>query len=484
MEEIINIGSRRELFWDNTIVDTERTQTSAKLHHPIERECVLTFDDPWGGDGACYMSIIDDNGVFRLYNNVHRTCDYPGKDKWPHSTVCYAESTDGIHWEKPVIGNIDFLGSKENNIVFGPVFDENGNELHNFGGDGFRALVDPRPDCPPDERIKAISDYEGKLWLHVSADGMHFRTVGPLDIHGAFDSVNSLLYNEEKEVFQCYYRDYHAPFKPGDRHWIRDIRLTESKDLVHWSVPQHMRYDPFVDWELYTNGVCHYYRAPHVYFALPARYNERRIGWSQNYEQLCGRDRRYERFTKMDPRTGTAVTDALFMTSRNGVDWTRYGDAFMSPGPENPANWVYGSCYISNGIIETKSTHPGCENEISMYCAENRWMGKPAQLYRYTLRLDGFVSQNASWYTSKLFTKKLIFEGKDLFINFSTSAFGGIEIRMTGEDGRQIIAKDVFGDSCNRRVIFENGSPADFAGTPVTIEFTMCDADLYSIKFE
>ena len=31
--------------------------------------------------------------------------------------VCYAMSKDGLHWEKPELGLIDFNGSKKNNIV-------------------------------------------------------------------------------------------------------------------------------------------------------------------------------------------------------------------------------------------------------------------------------------------------------------------------------------------------------------------------------
>ena len=32
--------------------------------------------------------------------------------------VSYAESEDGIHWEKPKLGIIDVGGSKQNNVVF------------------------------------------------------------------------------------------------------------------------------------------------------------------------------------------------------------------------------------------------------------------------------------------------------------------------------------------------------------------------------
>ena len=197
---------------------------------------------------------------------------------------------------------------------------------------------------------------------------------------------------------------------------------------------------------------------------------------------------RRERFETLDKRCAIAVTDCLFMTSRDGINWKRYNDAFLRPGPESGRNWCYGDVYLSSGLVETASPYRGCDNEISMYCGENRWMGIPGEIYRYTMRLDGFVSQNAAWDSPwdspALVTKKFIYEGKDLFINFATSAYGHMTITLRADDGRSIYTGEIFGDSTNRHVVFENGSPADFEGQPVVMEIKMRDADIYSFKFE
>ena len=34
-----------------------------------------------------------------------------------HCRACYAESSDGVHWEKPKLGLHEFDGSKANNII-------------------------------------------------------------------------------------------------------------------------------------------------------------------------------------------------------------------------------------------------------------------------------------------------------------------------------------------------------------------------------
>ena len=39
------------------------------------------------------------------------------KDGYDREWTCYAESTDGIHWEKPDLGLYEVMGTKKNNVV-------------------------------------------------------------------------------------------------------------------------------------------------------------------------------------------------------------------------------------------------------------------------------------------------------------------------------------------------------------------------------
>ena len=135
-------------------------------------------------------------------------------------------------------------------------------------------------------------------------------------------------------------------------------------------------------------------------------------------------------------------------------------------------------------MIETPGNYPGTDNEISMYMFTNHWMGIPAELYRYTMRIDGFVSYNATYKPQILTTKPFIFEGDQLFINFSTSAIGYIYIKMKGDDGNEINSYELFGDKIDRQVGFKDGTPAQFKGKPVVMEIKMSDADIYSFIFK
>ena len=99
---MLYIGKMRELFWDNYIIDTDKTTASLKLHSPIRRECVLVHDEPWEGDGSDYHNFFKDkNGIYRMYYLGWQTMN---PDKTQHTIddicICYAESTDGINWSK------------------------------------------------------------------------------------------------------------------------------------------------------------------------------------------------------------------------------------------------------------------------------------------------------------------------------------------------------------------------------------------------
>ena len=131
---------------------------------------------------------------------------------------------------------------------------------------------------------------------------------------------------------------------------------------------------------------------------------------------------------KFSPRYGTAITDGLFMSSRDGRVFKRWGEAFIRPGIECKHNWVYGDGYQNWGVIETAAEDPLAPPELSFYATENIWK-TATRLRRYTLRLDGFVSLAAPLKGGEVSTKPLIFTGSALTLNFATSAAGAFASR-------------------------------------------------------
>ncbi|MCK5704063.1 MAG: hypothetical protein KAI29_23075, partial [Cyclobacteriaceae bacterium] len=190
-------------------------------------------------------------------------------------------------------------------------------------------------------------------------------------------------------------------------------------------------------------------------------------------------------------RYGTALTEGLLMASRDGETFKRWNEAFLRPGIERGGTWNYGQQYIAWSVVETKSALEGAPNEISLYAVENYWTGTSSDLRRYTLRIDGFVSVNAPMSGGELITKPLTFTGSKLFLNFSSSAAGGIQVEIQDKNGKPLPgftledSPPLFGDSIERIVTWKNGRDlSSLEGKTIRLRFLIKDADLFSFKFK
>ena len=182
--EPIDIGTRLELMVDDHLIAELSGKAELRLHRPIPREVAIVHDAPWEGNNCAYHTVIQDENVYRMYyrgTNFDMTND---KIRETHqAVVCYAESDDGIHWNKPNLGLFEFGDSKQNNIVW------KGKGCHNFA-----PMKDANPDCPPEAKYKALGGLpgEGGLFAFRSPDGIHWSLLSekPVITKGAFDSQN------------------------------------------------------------------------------------------------------------------------------------------------------------------------------------------------------------------------------------------------------------------------------------------------------
>ena len=63
---MLNIGNRRECFFDSYLIDEEKTTAERRIHAPQRRETVLVHDAPWEGNGCNYYNMFYDNGIWRM----------------------------------------------------------------------------------------------------------------------------------------------------------------------------------------------------------------------------------------------------------------------------------------------------------------------------------------------------------------------------------------------------------------------------------
>ncbi len=475
----IRIDNDRICLFDSTMLELRRTSAQRVYHQPEKREFSVPLDKPWEGD-ISFTVILKDDDIYRMYYLAGSRVNAEQTSFEMENTfkVCYMESKDGLRWERPNLGIVEFNGTKDNNIIINEAVE-------------FFVFKDTNPSCPAAEKYKAIFQRQYKLYCMFSADGIHFgeeRLIADADY---YDTLNVAFYDENKGCYVCYVRGDHRPdgreFPPfkNKRRIIyyavrRDIRVMYSKDFLHWSKSERIKIDGIEEsMQLYTNHISKYYRAPQYYIGFPVRYNERKLKWTKSYDDLCGAKYRRNRFN-IFPRYGTVMTDCIFIHGKDGLRFEKSPKAFLQPGREREDGWLYGECYPVYGFVETPNDLYGYP-ETSLYAYEGLW-GNDCKLVRYAMRPDGFVSYRADEEIKKIKTKKFIFKGNALEMNFSTSAMGSIVVQITDGE-RTIKSGELFGDDLAKKVWFPKGDLAKFQGKEVAMTILLKEAEVYSFQF-
>jgi len=469
-ETVLDVGSRRELFVDHYLID-KMNGVSLRLHSPRRAEVALRFDGPLEND-VFYPTVIKDDNVYRMY--------YLGRPGKNNPLFCYAESKDGITWTKPNLGLFEFEGSKSNNIVLLPKeFDRDSPPFHNFV-----PFLDTRPGVSAEERFKGLAG-EGEPWggpglcAYVSGDGIHWKLKKKSVItKGRFDSQNVAFWSESENRYVCYFRilRYWGPvLESGKRaHYARWVARTTSEDFLNWTEPVEMESGDEAPFEhFYINGTQPYFRAPHIYVALTGR--------APGCRALTEAERKI--VTQQFSWATKFNTECIFMTTRGGNRYDRtFKEGFIRSGTDFH-EWSYGSNFAAYGIVQTGPT------EMSVYVMKNASQPS-AYLHRHTLRLDGFVSVHAPYEEGEMITKPFRFEGKELEINFATSAVGHVRIEIRDQSGKPVPdftlkdCRELVGNRIEWVVDWKRGSDvSELAGKAVRLRIVMKDADLYSVRF-
>jgi hypothetical protein len=452
---VIDLGTRRELFVDHYLID-KLAGAELRLQTPRDEGNVLAFDKPWEGAFSAYVTILKDEGKFRAYYRGNPTA---GADGSRGETTCYAESAGGKTWTKPSLGLHVVADTKENNVILA----QTAPFTHNFC-----PMIDGRRGVPADQRYKALGGTSKTgLVAFVSADGLSWRKLReePVITSGAFDSQNVPLWSEAEQKYVCYFRVFKDKF--------RRIARTTSTDFVTWSPMELMEYGDRPVEHLYTNQTSPYFRAPHLYVSIAARFMPGRQVVTAEQAREIG----------VDPKYFGDCSDGIFMTTRGGNRYERtVMDGFLKPGV-GLENWVSRTNYPALNVVETGPA------EMSFYANQN--YGQPtAHLRRYSLRTDGFVALHAGYDGGELVTRPFTFGGNELEINFSTSAAGSVKAELQDAAGKPIAGyagadcQEQIGNEIDRVVRWNGKSGvAALSGQPVRLRLVLKDADFFSFRF-
>lgn len=451
MKTAVALGARRELFVDDWLIQS-LDGCRLRLAAPIPREIVWQAQPPIEtAVSGCYNFVHDGDRILMYHRGFYPIGTGAG-DTDTSQTTHLALSRDGIHFERPAFGFVEFEGSANNNIIW------RGYQSHNFV-----AFRDDNPAALPEERFKAVGGGWQALFGLTSPDGIHWRLIQeqPLAIKGGFDSVNVPFWDRTTQRYRLFSRYWDSVNE------CRAIQSCESEDFLRWTEPVPHQYAAGVPREhFYTNATVPCPGAEHLLLSFPKRFVP---------------ERTLDTTGMAYPADG--LSDAVFMTSRDGVHWDRpFLEAWLRPGPD-PRNWSHRSLMPAVGILETA---PG---EWSLYVSEH-YGWDDNRLRRFTVGAHRLASIHAGAASGTFTTRPVTFVGDELRINAATAATGSVRIELQDATGQPLPGFGLndmspwFGDAFDMPVRWENGGNlARLAGRPIRLRFSLQDADVYALRF-
>jgi hypothetical protein len=447
---------QRQLFLDDYgiagIENLERT-----LHQPVKKGAVIWPDRPWEYSLQTRCAPIwDPNaGRFKLWMITSTTI--PGV-----AEMTYGESTDGIHWTKPILRQKTLQGTLENNIVtVDPSREWPANGIENV-------VFDPH-DPDPSRRFKGFAHVYTREPM-VSPDGIHWEFLDVPALPSADES--NLSYDHLTRTFIATLKT-NGPYGRAHALWT-------SKDFEHWTDLGVLFHADEQDQILGRKQMEARLANPALYHPPgidPADctvdvYN---IGVSR-YEGV------YLGFPAMFHHTGTSGFHLVQLaSSRNLKNWKRLGDRKTFIGPSEIASGAYDLTQIlppSGPVIRN--------DELWFYYTGIKYRNPPegaekvGAVCRAVLRRDGFISLDAGADAGTLLTQPFTVTAKTLFVNVDADE-GEFRAEILDSDGT-VLARSapLNGDHPRGEVRWRRGHLADLQGKEISIRFTLRNAAFYS----
>jgi len=442
--EFIEVWNEPQVLLDDDflIAESWNIEYEAATLEKHEGNPIIACDQPWEKLMSFTCGLYEDEDkTFKLwYNTIVR-----GKG----TNTCYATSKDGINFEKPNLGLIEFDGSRDNNIVFG-------------GTDACSILKDfNEPD--PNKLYKMgydVVDHRGPgLAIATSPDGLNWTGQRYAALCGhEFDSHNVIVWDDQRGEYNAYVR-----------FWLygkRQIRRATSPDLYHWSKLEWVHgpdEHDIPEMDLYTPAVCKYSAAPNLFVMQTSAFDHAsNMLWIQ------------------------------MALSRDGIKWKRYRHPFIPRGAAG--TWDSGSLYAVPSVmlhddklfVYYKAHDVG---HVAVEAGGGVGVG--------TMRRDGFIALRGGSREGVVTTKTIVFshdgpatpnKGR-LTLNID-AAGGHAQVELLDLNGVPIpgFGKNdcdpITSDSTLHVVTWGGKRAVDhLMGIPIKLRFYLTDSKLYSFRF-
>lgn len=470
--EVIPIDLGRQLFVDDFLIETTNLKRTFHLakYHPSSP--LLSPDKPWEGVGPTARAAMFSDGVwFDPVDQRFKMWYWAGcrPAKRPYAT-CYAESEDGLTWNKPALDVVPGT-----NIVL-----EDDADLPRNSS---TVWLD-RYEKDPSRRYKmfrVISSYkfiDGKKsvrrWMRVSVsgDGIHWRHVGDSDSCGDRSTV---FYNPFRGVWVFSLRGGARAVSRARAYrehtdWAQGIRW-QGKTML-WTCADRLDPDRS-DLDLSRDPV----NAP--WDMVPSQlYNLDAVAYESLMLGLFS-------IWRGQPKTRPKINEVCLGFSRDGFHWSRPDRRAFCPVSEDRDAWNWGNVQSAGG---------GClivGDKLYFYVGgvsgrRGRFWPDPSYVGLAVLRRDGFASMDAGKEEGVLTTRPVRFEGRHLFVNTDVPR-GKLLVEVLDKQGNPIQpftrdrCRPITTDSTLQPVSWEGANDlAAVAGKPVRLRFYLTDGRLYA----
>ena len=366
------------------------------------------------------------------------------------TSLCYAESADGIHWHKPSLGLVDFEGSKENNILF--------RYAHGTGVMLDLDEIDRR------KRYKLITKVESSGAMHYMAvafseDGIHFSDLIELKKFNPAGDSHNFPFKDSKS----------GMYKLITRTWANGIRISsisESSDFINWSEPKEiLRGDDFYH-QIYSMPVIEY---AGIYLGFASMYHEG--------------DRLDENFDTVD-------LELKFSTDLEHWDSVAKGDYFIERGigsyPE--------SSEFDAGCIFTAAPIELDGNLWFYYMGGNgkHTNFRETSFARGSIKKDefAFYENKRSGVYSRLVTSHFSVYGDYITIKADIAEDGVLKVSLGSKNGGIYEGFEEENGVLEKlsngyyRLSYKNKKISDLGTTPVSIKMRFINVKIYAIEGE
>ena len=465
-QRVIDIGMQKQFFVDDYIIASKK-MVNRVLNQPVKYEGnpIIELKPAQKVDGKEFV-IVGGSVIYDEEEQLFKMWCEGATYSWTNNAVCYATSKDGIHWELPKLGLYEYLGSKDNNIVF---------RSARMAGDTSPAVFKDPVAKDPERKYKMLHKRGRKttdgVRIAFSPDGIHWTDGPDKPVIAVSDSPNSALWDPKLGKYVAHTRHNMI----YDSVFTREVLQSESDDFVTWRthgvIMKADEKDPPWSRQFYNMEWMPY---EDVYF-----------GFISVYHTLPGME------TKITPGLDWIdKVDIQLSFSRDGRTWHRAGQRqVFVPNGTSRDDFDHAMIYVMQHPIVVG-------DEIWIYYAGfngRHWATKRKELQGGAvglakLRLDGFISMDAG--DGILTTKLFKMAGKRLVVN-ADARWGSAKVEILDASGNPIggFSKDdaapITGDHVRHTVAW--GSRFDVGelqGKPIALRFHMDRSKLYSFVFQ